>query len=148
MAPRAALQVDRLARDPLDRLHLGRLLRALRVRRHPVEQGVRLEPLQLHAADRRRCVPALRRLVGALREPLVQGAGAPGDGGGARSDRGAVRRDSRTLGAGGGIAQPRLVVDLASCSQVSRTWSIATGGGAPPLWSPPPPFAPSPRNPV
>ncbi len=44
----------------------------------PWQRGLRLEPRQLRPADGGRCVHPLRRLVGDLGPPLVQGADPPG----------------------------------------------------------------------
>ncbi len=78
LASRQSLQVDRPARDRLDRPDLHPLPDADGADRHPVEDGLRLERRQLRAAHGRRCVRALRRLVPALGPQVVQGPGAAG----------------------------------------------------------------------
>src|SRR5438874_7548475 len=123
--PRAALRLDRLAGDPLDRVHLDRVLRALRLRGHPVEQGLRLEPLQLLARHGRQRVPALRGVVVALRPRMVQGAGARRHRGGAGADR------ARLRGAGdgdrGGLVKAPLAAPPSGRAGSARASSEMTG---------------------
>src|SRR5207344_2981652 len=95
VAPGRPLQVDRLDRDPLDRVHLHRVHAAVQLPRRAMAHGVRLEPRQLHADHGRRGIPALRRLVRDLGQEVVQGPDPPGVRGGARSDRAGVRRGRR-----------------------------------------------------
>src|SRR4029079_9388290 len=78
-----------------------------------------LDRRELRAADGGRGVPVLRRLVGDLRQELVQGADQHGLGGRAGADRGADRRRRRrlTLEPDG----PRR-----SCGCVGGRWSFRT----------------------
>ncbi len=61
----------------------------------PWNDPIRLELRELHRALVRRLRHRLRRLVGAVREELVQGAGAHGHRGGARAARGGAPRRLR-----------------------------------------------------
>ena len=92
--PRQALQVDQHDRDPLGRLHLDRLHAPDGTGRDTVEHGLDLERRQLRTGHDRRRVPALRRLVGAVGQQVVQGPGADGHRRGARSSSRRGRRAS------------------------------------------------------
>ena len=91
LAPRPALQVDRHARDPLDRLHLPGLPAPGLPGRDSVQVELRLAHLQLHAATGLRGVPPLRRLVPPECTEVVQRPDPAGLRGRARADRGGVR---------------------------------------------------------
>ena len=73
LAPRREVQVDRRARDRLDRADLHPVHAPDRPGGRPVGRRVRLERRQLRAAHRRRGLPALRRLVRTLGQEVVQG---------------------------------------------------------------------------
>ncbi len=75
---RQALPLDRSAGDRLGRADLHPLHDADGPGGDSGQGRVRLEFRQLRAAHGWRCVPPLRRLVGALGSPLVQGADPPG----------------------------------------------------------------------
>ena len=109
------LQVDRSARDPLDRVHLHPLPDADGAAGHSGQRSrVRLEPRQLRTADGGRGVRALRRLVAHLRPPLVQGPDPPGRRGGARAHRSAVQR-GRLIAGHLGVRHARCVPDPDAC---------------------------------
>ena len=94
--PRPALQVDRLGRDPLDRVHLRifmlpRLRTTAGSRGTPGSTGTLFNYTLVMVGGR---VRPLRRLVRALGQELVQGPDPAGHRGGARADRGRLRRRS------------------------------------------------------
>ena len=118
------LQVDRLDRDPLDRLHLHRVHAAVQLPGRAVARRVRLEPRQLHADHGRRGIPALRRLVRDLGQEVVQGPDPPGRRSGARADRAGVRRGRRAR-AGPGRSVTK-VQSLSRSPAGSKSGSAAT----------------------
>ena len=93
--PRQALQVDRRARDRVDRGDLRPVPDADHADGHPVEDGLQLERRQLRADHGRRRAPALRRLVRAVGAQVVQRPGSAGLRGRARADRIGLRHAPR-----------------------------------------------------
>ena len=89
------LQAGRDDRLYLGGVHLGAVHHADHARRDPVQERVHLGVGQLRADRRGRDLPARRRLVGDLGAQVVQGPDRAGLRGGARADRGHVRRGRR-----------------------------------------------------
>ena len=117
--PRQALQVDRSPFDRLGRVDHDHLRDPAVQDRPPVGGRLRLAVHQLHDPLVRGHRPHLRRLVGPLREELVQGPGQHGHRGRARALRGGVR---------GGRERPRRAEARAPSAR--RTASTSSAGAS------------------